>query len=147
MFFPYNLVRNLLPENLWMTVWSYMNTYEGMALQLFVRIAMKVSESCKQEKKPGRKYRSESRDTKQGDSTLALGHINVVDVLTFILKTDEGLFSNAYPVDWTSANMTTITHARTTLKWHRNTIMQCIDRPTRCRSTLQALCCEMTDIS
>lgn len=79
---------------------------------VLVLIAMEVSESCKQEKKPGRKYRSESCDTKRhGDSTLALGHKNVVDVLTFILKTDEGLFSNAYPVDWTSGDMTTITRS------------------------------------
>lgn len=96
-----------------MTVWAHMNTYECDTFAIrctILRIAMEVSESCQQEKKSGRKYRSESNGMKC-DSTLALGHKNVVDVLTFILKTDEGLFSNAYSVDWTSGNMTTITRS------------------------------------
>lgn len=58
------------------TVWAHMNTYEYDTFAIrctILRIAMEVSESCKQEKKPGRKYRSESNGMKY--KVTALWHL------------------------------------------------------------------------
>lgn len=112
---------------------------------ILILIAMKLPESCKQEKKPGQKYRSELRCIKvRRQYILTLGHKKMLKMLRRLSRKRMRDFFPMLTLSIVCQKAGWWSHARGILKWHRNIITECTDRSTRCRSTLKALWCEMT---